>query len=155
MTASSIAVPVAGARRTIASELFGPVDVAEEHILEFREGILGFPACHSWILIDGAKPGTAWLQSVDHSTLAFLLADPFVFFEGFTTELSPSELFRLDARDASQLAVFVIVTLPASRTEQATANLQGPLIINVHASRGAQVVLGETAWSVRQPISFN
>ncbi len=155
MTASSLAVPAAGPRRTIATELFGALDVAEEHLITFQEGILGFPACHTWVLIDGAKLGTAWLQSAEHSTLVFLLADPFVFFEGFAAELSPTELLHLEARDASQLALFAIVTLPASRADQATANLQGPVVINVHSGRGAQVVLGDTAWSVRQPISFN
>ncbi|MBI1809676.1 MAG: flagellar assembly protein FliW [Gemmatimonadetes bacterium] len=154
MTAPLLAVPVAGARRTIPTELFGPLDIAEEHIIEFSEGILGFPACHGWVLIDGAKPGTAWLQSVEYSALVFLLADPFVFFEGFTAELSPTELRRLDAREPGQLAVFAIVTLPERRSGDATANLQGPIIINVHSRRGAQVVLGESSWSVRQPISF-
>ncbi len=152
MTAAMMALPAGGARRTVPTELFGPLEIAEEHIIDFSDGLLGFPACRAWALIDGAKPGTAWLQSVEYSALVFLLADPFVFFDGFTADLSAAEIRRLDARDASQLAVFAIVTLPEKRSGDATANLQGPVIINVHSHRGAQVVLGESAWSVRQPI---
>jgi len=155
MTAPSVAAQAAGARRTIPTELFGPVDVAEETIIAFEDGILGFPACHGWILIDGAKPGTAWLQSVDYAQLVFLLVDPFVHFDGFTADLSTNELRRLDAREPGQIALFAIVTLPASRSGEATANLQGPIVVNVHSRRGAQVVLGESQWSVRQPLSFN
>ncbi len=154
MTASPVVIPTAGARRTIPTELFGALDIAEEHIIEFSEGILGFPACRGWVLIDGAKPGTAWLQSVEYGPLVFLLADPFVFYDGFTADLSHNDLRRLEATNAGEIAVFAIVTLPASRAGEATANLHGPILVNVHSRRGAQVVLGESSWSVRQPISF-
>lgn len=157
MTAPSLAMPAdpTGARRSIPTELFGPLELADQQILEFPSGIFGFPACHHWTLIEGARRGTAWLQSVDHSALAFLLVDPFVYFDGFTAELSPTELRSLDAQDPGQIAVFAIVTLPRRREDTPTANLQGPLVINVVARRGTQVILGETAWGVQQDLRFD
>lgn len=138
----------------VSSDLFGALRVTEEQVLFFEHGIAGFADCTRWILVDGTRPGTAWLQSADVSTLAFLLVDPFVFFDGFSVELSPLDIRRLRADDATQLAVFAIVTFPASRGTPATANLQGPIVINVAKRRAAQIVLGDGPWSVRQPFQL-
>jgi flagellar assembly factor FliW len=143
---------IEAARRTVSSVLLGALTVTEDQLFTFGDGLLGFPTCREWVLIQGAKAGTAWLQSVDHGALAFLLVDPFVMFEGYSAELSPAEVRRLEASDPSHLAVFAIVTLPASRSESATANLQGPVVVNVRDRRGAQVVLSEGPWSVRQAL---
>jgi flagellar assembly factor FliW len=81
--------------------------------------------------------------------VTFFLVDPFVFFDGFALDLSPSEAGRLGASDASQMAVFAIVTFPATRDEPATANLQGPIVINVAHRHAAQVIVSEGPWGVR------
>lgn len=145
-------VAPACAPSTVVTNLFGPIDIQEEQLLDFRDGLLGFTLCKRWLLIAGKKPGTAWLQSADHGSLAFLLVDPFVAFEGYTTHLGPSEIDALDARDPSQIAVFAIVTLPSGDAPEPTANLRGPVVINAKARLGAQLVSSEGTWSVRQPL---
>ena len=160
MTASTPALSTAhsvsmNATDTFVSDLLGPVTYAGDQLLTFNEGIPGFANCHRWILIQGEKRDTAWLQSLDVSGLTFFLVDPFVFFDGFALDLPPGEVKRLDAEDASHLAVFAIVTFPASRDEQATANLQGPVVINVAHRRAAQVILSEGPWTVRHPFRLH
>lgn len=152
MTLSLMSAAEPASRRSVLTKLFGPVDYSEHQVVSFAKGLLGFPSCHAWLLMDGAKPGTAWLQSTEHGALAFLLVDPFMTFEGFTADLAPADVRRLDARDPADLAVFAIVTLPAGRGDEATANLQGPIVINVQARCGAQVVLSEGRWDLREPI---
>jgi flagellar assembly factor FliW len=137
------------------TRLFGQIDIQEEQLLEFREGLLGFSLCKRWLLIGGKKPGTAWLQSADHGALAFMLIDPFVAFDGYTAHLGQPEIEQLDASDPSHIAVFAIVTLPSSEAPELTANLRGPVVINVRARLGAQIVASEGPWSVRQPLPAN
>ncbi len=120
--------------------------------LDFRDGLLGFSLCKRWLLLEGKKPGTAWLQSADHRGLAFMLIDPFLTFDGFTAHLGPAEIAQLDAHDPSQIAVFAIVTPPSTDAPEPTANLRGPVVINVASRLGAQVVASEGTWSVRQPL---
>lgn len=151
-------LPVAQAeqgRRVVRSELFGALEITDNEIIEFADGLLGFPQCRSWALLRGSKDGSAWLQSAEHSALVFLLVDPFVFFEGYTADLSEGEMRRLQATDATDIAVFAIVTLPINGQPQCSANLQGPLVLNLRARRGLQVVLGEGEWSVRAPIPLD
>ena len=140
--------------RHIETKLFGALDFSDEQLLTFDEGPLGFPACKEWILLTGATAGTAWLQSAEHAPLAFLLVDPFVAFDGYEVNLSPVELGRLGATRASDLAVFAIVTLPDSREAPVTANLLGPVVINVHGRCGAQVVTSSDRWTVKESFAL-
>ncbi len=140
------------ARRSLRSELFGTLDIGEDELIEFSEGLLGFPECRSWALLLGSKDGSAWLQSAEHSALVFLLVDPFIFFDGYSAELSESELRRIRAKEAAEVAVFAIVTLPAPGQDTCTANLQGPVVMNLVSRRGIQVVFGEGPFGVRAPI---
>ncbi len=143
------------ARRVVRSELFGALELSDSDIIEFSDGLLGFPECRSWALLPGTKTGTAWLQSADHAALVFLLVDPFIFVDGYSAELSDGEFRRLQAKDASEIAVFSIVTLPPPGHPTCTANLQGPIVLNFNARRGLQVVLGEGPFGVRTPIPMS
>jgi flagellar assembly factor FliW len=142
-------------RRVLRSELFGPLDISDDDLIEFSDGLLGFPECRTWALLRGSKDGSAWLQSADHSALVFLLVDPFIFFEGYVADLSDGELRRLRAKDAGEIAVFAIVTLPDPGSVTCTANLQGPVVMNLAARRGIQVVFGEGPFGVRAPIPLD
>jgi flagellar assembly factor FliW len=143
------------ARRTLHTELFGNLDISEDDLIAFEDGLLGFPECRAWAILRGTKDGTAWLQSADHAALVFLLVDPFVFFEGYSAELSDGELRRLHAHDAGQIAVFAIVTLPSPGSTACSANLQGPVVMNLAARRGIQVVFGDGPHSVRTPLTLD
>lgn len=141
--------------RVLESELFGPLEITDADLIEFSDGLLGFPECRSWALLLGTKSGVAWLQSADHSRLIFLLVDPFVFFDGYSADLADGELRRLHAKDAGEISVFAIVTLPIGGDDTCTANLQGPVVMNMSARRGVQVVLGEGPFGVRSPIALS
>ncbi|MFI5231594.1 MAG: flagellar assembly protein FliW [Gemmatimonadales bacterium] len=152
MAAVAPACAPACAPGSVFTNLFGQIDIHEDELLDFRDGLLGFSLCKRWLLIAGKKQGTAWLQSADHGSLAFMLIDPFLTFEGYTAHLGPTEIAQLDAEDPAQIAVFAIVTLPSADMPETTANLRGPVVINVKARLGAQVVASEGTWSVRQPL---
>ncbi|MBI2795770.1 MAG: flagellar assembly protein FliW [Gemmatimonadetes bacterium] len=154
MTATAPLPAATTVARRIDTELFGAIAVTDDQLLTFAEGPLGFPACTQWVLLGGATAGTAWLQSAEHAPLAFLLVDPFVAFEGYAVDLSPMELARLGATRASELAVFAIVTLPESREAPVTANLLGPVVINIHGRTGAQLVTSSDTWSVKEPFAL-
>ncbi|MHB1298120.1 MAG: flagellar assembly protein FliW [Gemmatimonadaceae bacterium] len=132
--------------------LFGPLRVAEEHVLRFGGGLLGFPDHKEWILLDGARPGTAWLQSLDHQSLAFLLIDPLMVFAAYAAAVPPAIARALDALPSDNIAILALVTMPATRDGQATANLSGPLMVNWRTRRGAQCVLDDGAWSTCEPV---
>jgi flagellar assembly factor FliW len=136
----------------VASDLLGTLRVRQADVLDFPRGVLGFPECKRFVLAPTGREGIYWLHSLDHSALAFLLADPFVFFPEYAVDLTPATLAELRADSPTDLAVFTILTLPATAEEPATANLQGPVVVNLAKRRAAQIVIPESPFGVRHAL---
>jgi flagellar assembly factor FliW len=113
--------------------------------------LFGCPECRGFALLPAEREGFFWLQSTEHSSLAFLLVDPFIYFEGYTVDLTGQVLQRLDTNDPASVNVFAIVTLPGA-TGDATANLQGPVVLNVAKRQGFQAVLQDSEYGTRERI---
>ena len=143
-----------GAVTTVDSHVFGPVRIPEDEALFFPDGILGFPECRRYVLLDAGLSGVYWLQSLDHGALVFLLIDPFIFVEEYSVNIGETELTSLAPADSSELAVLAIVTLPDERGQHATANLQGPIAFNPHRRIGRQVIISDSAYGVRCPVEL-
>jgi flagellar assembly factor FliW len=141
--------PTATTNGTAATEAIALGDT-----LHFADGLFGFPECRSFSLFRTGQPGLFWLQSTEHEALTLLLADPFVFSDGYTVELAESDVKRLAATAASDVAILVTVTIAESREQSSTANLQGPLAINVRTGRARQVIVNDPAFAVRHPIDL-
>lgn len=148
MTPAALAHPMPSTI-TVASDLLGTLTVETTAVLTFPEGLLGFPECRSFILLPAEKEHLYWLQSVDCSALAFLMIDPFVFFDGYTVDLAATDLART-AASADDLTVLAIVTLPQSRAGDPTANLQGPVVIDTRSSQGHQVVIADGRYGIKE-----
>jgi flagellar assembly factor FliW len=150
MSASTVAVPQHGV--VLQSEVLGPLTVAREDIIDFPNGMYGFPEAHTFALLRTPRDGIYWLQSADFSALAFLLVDPFIYFPGYYhIELGETELHRLGSRSPSDLLVLAIVTMPPSPRGAYTANLQAPILFNVKARHGFQSIRPEDGFGVREP----
>lgn len=127
-----------------------PLTATPTETLHFDRGLLGFPECRSFRVRAAERAGLYWLESLENETLHFLLVDPFRFFPGYAVELGAVDRNALDARDAADVAVFAIVTLPRDGGSW-TANLQGPVVINTRSGLGRQMVLGDARIGVRCP----
>src|SRR5262249_45563507 len=112
---------------TVKSDLLGEVRIHSAEALRFPAGLLGFPECRRFALLRAEHDGLFWLQSMEYSTLVFLLVDPFAAVSGYTIDVAPSQIAELGAYRPSDIALLSVVTLPAHPSEQATANLQGPI----------------------------
>ncbi|MBW1722065.1 MAG: flagellar assembly protein FliW [Deltaproteobacteria bacterium] len=139
--------------RRIDTTRFGSIEIEEEKIIHFPQGILGFPEQKDYILFPH-KPDSPfyWLQSVTNPELAFVLTNPFLFFEDYLSRLTPAEEDLLKAENGGEVNVFVLVTIPQGKAEEMTANLLGPLVIEVETRVGRQVVLPNSGYSHRHPL---
>lgn len=149
MTAATALAYAPAATMKIESDLLGTLGAAPEELIHFDDGLFGFPECRSFVLVATEREGIYWLQSVEHSTLAFLLVDPFPRFEGYAVDLGAAERRELEVEAEGDVVVLAIVTLPQSRAERPTANLQGPLALNLRARRGLQLAIAESRWGTR------
>ena len=129
---------------------FGPVQIAQEDIVRFPEGLLGFNDLESFVLLDDPNDEIfAWLQSCDEPSIAFPVLEPELFEEGFSLKLSKADLQSLDETEAQKLRSFCIITIPEDPAKM-TANLKAPIVVNVN-KRIARQLLVFLNWDV--PIS--
>src|SRR4051812_40115837 len=112
---------------TMHSDLLGNLQLASSDVFQFPQGILGFPECRQFALLRGNHEGLFWLQSMEYSALAFLLVDPFSVVTNYVVDVPASHLAELGAAEPSDIALLSMVTLPTTRGELPTVNLQGPL----------------------------
>jgi flagellar assembly factor FliW len=153
-----------GTEIEIQSTRFGTLVVDDERIINFPNGLLGFPDHKRFALIQtGEENYFFWLQSADEPNLAFVVTDPAIFFKGYEVPLRDETRQDLGlgapAGDEEQtlttltagtfLQVFVICN---KVDEWLTGNLLGPLVVNAQNRLAQQVVLTEKKWTTRQPL---
>ncbi len=139
---------------SVASEVLGPLTIPETRLVRFPDGLLGFPDTRDYVLVPAGGGGSYWLQSAEHPSLIFFLVDPFLHFDDYEVELAAPHVESLGARSHGDVAILAIVTLPPSEDTSATANLQGPLALNLSEGIGRQVILRDSAHGVRRPLSL-
>ena len=140
----------------VASEILGPLKVAQQDIITFPHGVFGFPECRSFALLPTPREGIYWLQSVEFSALAFLLVDPFLYFPGhYQIELAQVDLQRIGTRDPKDILVLAIVTMPRKKGEPATANLQAPLMFNVGIRAAYQSLRPDDGFDIREAFDID
>jgi len=131
---------------------FGEVEYSPEDVVTFPEGIIGFPQCKSYLVLNH-KEGSPfrWLQSVDNPGLAFLLVEPTHYVADYKPEVAPSALNSIEINEDSLMLVYTVVTIPKGNPEGMTLNLAGPLVINATNRLARQLVLEDPRWSLKHP----
>lgn len=129
----------------------GAVDVPE---LTFAQGLPGFPQSRRFALVRwGAFEGPYSLMvDLDDPHVRFLVMPPYVFFPDYVVDLDDAIAAKVHLERAEDCLLLVIVTL-TGRPEDATANLLGPVVINLQTREGVQAVLAESGYSARTPLS--
>ena len=126
----------------------GIVNVKDEQLVTFPEGLLGFEKYTKFALIDSEYEPFIWLQSLDESALAFLMIDPFIINPDFEVDIDDKELGKIGIKDPSDVLVMTIVTVPNDGSP-VTANLRGPVIINKKTHEGMQAILNDPKWTTK------
>jgi flagellar assembly factor FliW len=134
---------------------FGEIDIEEEKIIEFKDGIPGFENEKQFTVIlneDKDNP-FHYLQSINNGELSFVIINPFEIFPEYDFEISDIAKNKLNIKNEKQVAVYTIVVIPED-IEKMTTNLQGPIVINVDERKGKQVILDDARYHARHRL-FN
>ncbi|MPM97637.1 Flagellar assembly factor FliW [bioreactor metagenome] len=130
--------------------LFGTVDVAEDKVISFPNGLIGFEDKKQFMLAheEGkAEPQSFTLQSVDDAALAFQIIDPTALGFNYELELTDEENALLQSPAADDVAV--MITLYKQEEGGSVApGLRAPLIINLKARVGLQKLLAQMTTNV-------
>lgn len=137
---------------------FGVIDISDDKIITFDNGIIGFEDYKKYTLIYDAdsqeKSDSAimWLQSMDEPTLALPILKPMYVRPDYDPVVD-SELLRClgDNINDEDLLVFVTITVPTDITKM-TCNLKAPIVIDSETLKGVQLIVDNEDYLVRYPI---
>lgn len=119
----------------------------------FPDGLLGLPECRRFVLTkyqpeDGSASPFLLLQCQDEN-MTLPVLDPRWVVPDYRFALAPEVLEYLKADAVEELSTLTIVTV-RDRVEDITLNLQGPLVVNLPAHLGLQMVVEH--FPVRYPL---
>lgn len=139
----------------IKTTRFGEIEIDESRVINFSEGLAGFPEDKKYFVLDH-KPGSPfmWLQSLTSPGLAFVIMNPFLVFPDYLKDISPEEENALKPGTNESVMIFAIVTIPGGRAGDSTVNLMGPVVIDPEAKEGKQVILANSDYNHRHPLNL-
>ncbi len=136
----------------INTKLFGTIDLSEDKILTFDQGLIGFESLKLFaILYDlekDSKRSVCWLQSLDEPELAFPVIDPFLVKQNYNPEINDNSVSSLGEVIEDDLSVLVTLAVPKDTTKM-SCNLRAPIIINTETRKGAQVITETAEYPVK------
>ena len=136
-------------RVNIDSTRFGALEVPDESVLEFPNGLIGLGGTRYTLIAREESAPFLWLHSLDDASLAIPVTNPWFFFSSYEVEVSNSEAERIGVTDPSEADVYVTVRSGES-IEDFRANLRAPILV-AHG-RGFQVINEADGTSVRAPL---
>ena len=117
---------------------FGRIDVDMSDVIHFASGLPGLEDCRDWALLaDATNDALGWLQSTTRGDVALAVVSPRRFVPDYQVRIPRSELTPLAVADIRQAQVVVVV---GTNGRTLTLNLKAPIVINLEARTGRQVV---------------
>ncbi|MET1005090.1 MAG: flagellar assembly protein FliW [Propionibacteriaceae bacterium] len=116
-------------------------------IIDMAVPMPGFPAHQQFVLVRLNDQGLLYaFTSIQDPELRFLVAPPEPFFPDYAPEIENDVLAALNTKDPDRLLVMVVIT---AGTNETTANLLAPIIVDRDSKRAMQVVLSDSKMPVR------
>ncbi|HIW81814.1 MAG TPA: flagellar assembly protein FliW [Candidatus Acetatifactor stercoripullorum] len=139
----------------IHTRIFGEIEIAEEKIITFENGIIGFPDLKRFTLLHdearGTDAGIRFLQSIEEPGFAMPVMDPLIVKPDYNPEVNDELLAAAGEITPENLVVLVTVTIPKDLTKM-TVNLQGPFVINAEERKACQVIVEGQDYPVKFPV---
>ena len=132
---------------------FGQIEIEENKIIHFPEGILGFEQEKQFVIINNEDKENPfhWLQSITNPDLAFVIINPFFVYPNYDIVIPKSAQEKLELEDQKDIGIYSIVVVPEDM-EKMTVNLLGPIVININKKLGKQIILDDERYSTKHYI---
>ena len=138
----------------VTTKNFGEIEIADDKIIKFPAGIIGFPELTDFALIHDEEKGPGsihWLQSMQEPAFAMPVMDPLTVAEDYNPQVDDEILKPIGEIVPEELLVLVTVTVPSDLTKM-TINLRGPFVINAATKKAVQVIIEGEEYPVKFPI---
>jgi flagellar assembly factor FliW len=133
------------------STRFGSVEIRDDAVLHFPDGIIGLPGTRYALVAQTEASAFLWLHSLEDPAVALPVTNPWLFFPEYEVNVSDEDVRKLGLDGPEGADIFCVVRA-AERLEDFTLNLRGPIVLNGDTRVGCQVINSSTPYGVRQPL---
>ncbi len=134
---------------------FGLIDIDDDKLITFPQGIVGFPELNKFALIhdeeEGSDSSIKWLQSMDEPAFAMPVMNPLLVKEDYNPNIEDELFEEIGGLDDEAMLVLITLTVP-KEVEKMSVNLKAPFVINAETKKGMQVILDGDEYPVKYPI---
>jgi len=134
----------------IKTRNFGTIEINEDKIIYFNDGIPGFPELKKYLLMMDNEDNSPfyWLQSIEDTDIAFVMIDIFRFIPNYSPKLPKEELNEIGQYNEGDLLIYTIAVIPEN-PKKMTVNLKAPIIINTKNNKGRQIIADNDDYSIK------
>jgi len=134
---------------------FGKVNIDENKIIQFPEGIPGFKEEDEFVLLPLDEDSLfVIMQSIKTPELAFITLEPRNIIKDYEFIISEKTENLLEIDSIRDIILLNIVTIK-EKVENMTINLAAPLVININKNLGKQVILDDNKYPVKYKLENN
>jgi flagellar assembly factor FliW len=136
----------------IVTKYNGVVSYSEEDVIVFKKGLPGFKELRKFIIFPlQSNDAFSILHSIENIAIGLVLVSPFTILMDYEFKIPESNLKELGIEMPEDVEVLTTVTLN-SNIENMTTNLKAPIIINIKAKLGEQLILDNAKYKVKEPL---
>ena len=136
----------------VQTKFFGEVELDDNKVLEFPNGIIGFEDFKKFAIIydveDDRETKISWLQSLEEPVLALPIVDPLAIVPDYAPMIE-DELLKPLGNPADEDLLFLLVMTVPSDMKKVTANMKAPVIINTKTCTGVQLIVDNADYPVK------
>ncbi|GKV69404.1 flagellar assembly factor FliW [Sporosarcina sp. NCCP-2716] len=138
---------------TIQTKFHGELELDTLTQWAFPKGLPGLEDETSFVLlpIEG-NDSFQVMQSVSTPTVALIVANPYTIVSDYSFAIDDPTLELLGIESQEDLMILSVMSMK-DPFESSTVNLQAPLIFNIENNTAKQMILNDTTYSLRTPIS--
>ncbi|MCM1272706.1 MAG: flagellar assembly protein FliW [Clostridium sp.] len=134
------------------TKFFGTIDIDDDKIIHFPNGIIGFDYLKNFALIfdsEREEPSKiSWLQSMEEPLMVLPVINPIDITESYNPLVEDELMKNIGDPADEDILILVSMSIPSDLTKM-TANLKGPFIINTVNRNAMQVIVENEDYEVK------
>lgn len=119
-------------------------EISPKDIITFEHGLPGFEFYKQFVImnIHEFQPfQLLYSCEKNRDELKFVIIDSLLIKKTYNCKLSKNDLKDISAENGNDVSLFFIVTINKDNISHSTANLMGPLAVNLKAKKGKQLLI--------------
>ncbi|MCI8947186.1 MAG: flagellar assembly protein FliW [Lachnospiraceae bacterium] len=139
----------------IETRIFGEIEIDDDKIIRFANGIIGFPELKEFSLMHDSENtgggGIRWMQSLQEPAFAMPVLDPLVIMPDYNPQVEDELLKPIGSLEPDHMLVLVTLSVP-SDIRKMSVNLRAPIVVHTESRKACQVIVDDEKYPVKYPI---